>query len=378
MLFFFRAISSNLKRKEDIMESVVFVVHTFDESQIGGVLKITSMQANALAKRGWNVSVLSLGKITRPAYQLDDAVKLICLNLKYYDTRQLSGFNKLLFFLMSYRKVLNFLSAHSNAVFVTTSAPINILFSLFKKRFKVIGCDHTATTYSKNKLTFVINLLKRRLDYMVGLTPEDALYYKKSGITSTYIPNFIERDTAEKHHLGNEVVFIGRFSKEKNPLGALRIFYLSRLFEQGVKMRIYGYGDLKPDLLAAIRGYNIQSFVSIVEGETDPNVMLNNVKCLLLTSEIEGFPMVLLEAMSKGIYCISYDVGYGPRNIIQNNINGFLVEEGLEENAASKLVNIFNGLGKSSPDKIKDSIAQFYTEQVIEKWEVLLRELSHK
>ncbi|APU95276.1 hypothetical protein BV902_02135 [Sphingobacterium sp. B29] len=358
------------------MVSVVFVVHTFDESQIGGVLKITSMQANALARRGWKVCVLSLGQITRPAYKLDDNVELVCLNLKYYDTRQLSGIKKIFFFSKSYRRVLNFVKTQHNAIFITTSAPINILFSLFKQRFKVFGCDHTATTYSKNGLTFVVNLLKRRLDCMIALTPEDTLYYKNSGITSKCIPNFIERDITEKNHLGNDVAFIGRFSKEKNPLGALRIFYLSRLYEKGVKMKLYGYGDLKHDMLTLIKDYDIQSFVSIVEGEKDPNVMLKDVRCLLLTSEIEGFPMVLLEAMSKGIYCISYDVGYGPKNIIENGINGFLVEEGEEQKAAGKLVDIFSGSGGSSPDKIRNSIDQFYTEGVIEKWEILLKEFS--
>ena len=334
------------------------------------------MQANELAERGWNVCVLSLGQITRTAYQLHDNVELVCLNLKYYDTRQLHGIKKILFFSKSYKRILNFVKAQSDAVFITTSAPINILFSLFKKRFKVIGCDHTATTYSKRGLTFFTNLLKRRLDCMIGLTPEDTLYYKENGITSKYIPNFIERDKTEEDHLGSDVVFIGRFSKEKNPLGALHIFYLSRLYEKGVKMKIYGYGDLKPDMLALIKGYEIEQFVSIVEGETDPKVMLNNVRCLLLTSAIEGFGMVLLEAMSKGIYCISYDVGYGPKNIIQNSVNGFLVKEGCVKKAASKLVDIFSGSGGSSPDKIRNSIDQFYTEGVIEKWEILLKELS--
>ncbi|CAM3819012.1 glycosyltransferase [Sphingobacterium prati] len=359
------------------MVNIVFVVHTFDESQIGGVLKITSMQANALAKRGWKVSILSLGQVITPAYKLCDEVELHCLDQKYYDTRQLRSIMKILFFSKSYAGVLNFMRTQNrNTIFITTSPPISILFSLFDKRFKIIGCDHTATTYSKGGLTFVINLLKRRLDCMIGLTPEDTLYYENQGIVAEYIPNFIDEDTS-KSLIGNDVVFIGRFSKEKNPLGALRIFYKSCLYKRGVRMRIYGYGDLKQDILDLIRAFDIQQFVSVIEGESDPNVMLDNVRCLLLTSEIEGFGMVLLEAMSKGIYCISYDVGYGPKNILRDGLNGFLVEQDREHEAAYKLVEIFDGLVNSDSNKIRGSIAQFSTIKVIKKWEVLLKKLSH-
>jgi len=179
------------------MYKIVFVVHTFDVSQMGGVLKITSLQANELVERGWDVTILSLGKTEYLAHPLDKRVKLEDLNLKYYDTRQLKGWRKVLWFSKVYFPLKKFIKHfEGKAVFVTTSPPLNLLFALFGNKSKVIGCDHTATTYNLRGLQFFINLLKRRLNYMVGLTPEDTRYYINNNIKAQYIPNFIERNSS--------------------------------------------------------------------------------------------------------------------------------------------------------------------------------------
>lgn len=47
-----------------------------------------------------------------------------------------------------------------------------------------------------------------------------------------------------------------------------------------------------------------------------------------MTSRFEGFPMVLLEAMSFGLPSVSYSFKCGPKDAIKDGINGFLVEEG--------------------------------------------------
>ena len=63
----------------------------------------------------------------------------------------------------------------------------------------------------------------------------------------------------------------------------------------------------------------------------------------IMTSRFEGLPMVLLEAMSQGMACISYDCKTGPSDIIDNDINGILVED-QNENAMSQKLNILINL----------------------------------
>ena len=63
----------------------------------------------------------------------------------------------------------------------------------------------------------------------------------------------------------------------------------------------------------------------------------------LLTSHSEGFGMVILEAMSFGVPCVSYDCPAGPRDMITNNVDGFLVEfdnfEKLEQSTLEMMNN---------------------------------------
>ena len=46
-----------------------------------------------------------------------------------------------------------------------------------------------------------------------------------------------------------------------------------------------------------------------------------------MTSKIEGFPLVLLEAISKNIPCLSFRIPYGPLNIIKDGLNGYFIED---------------------------------------------------
>ena len=55
--------------------------------------------------------------------------------------------------------------------------------------------------------------------------------------------------------------------------------------------------------------------------------ILNAASIFVTTSRIEAFSLVLLEACESGIPCIAYDVPSGPRDIVQNGYNGYLIQE---------------------------------------------------
>ncbi|MFT8210430.1 MAG: lipopolysaccharide 1,6-galactosyltransferase [Symbiopectobacterium sp.] len=84
------------------------------------------------------------------------------------------------------------------------------------------------------------------------------------------------------------------------------------------------------------------------------------VTALLLTSSFEGFGMVLAEAMSFGIYCVSSDCPSGPADIIKNNINGTLFKPMDYVELQSILKNIIDRNIHTPPNEIKHSISNLY------------------
>ena len=85
-----------------------------------------------------------------------------------------------------------------------------------------------------------------------------------------------------------------------------------------------------------------------------------------MTSKVEGFGMVLLEAISRNIPCIAYNVPYGPESIIINGINGYLVDFGDIESSSKLLKNI--SLDKFYNSDIQATLNLFSKEKIIQQW----------
>lgn len=102
---------------------------------------------------------------------------------------------------------------------------------------------------------------------------------------------------------------------------------------------------------------------------------IGSVGSLLLSSRIEGFPMVLCEAMSYGIYCISSDCETGPNEIIVEENNGQLFDVGDDKALSFHIQNIIDEKTSIDQNKIKNSIAHLYTENYMRK---LIKALTNK
>ncbi|SHH21205.1 glycosyltransferase family 4 protein [Flavobacterium defluvii] len=97
----------------------------------------------------------------------------------------------------------------------------------------------------------------------------------------------------------------------------------------------------------------------------------------VMTSRTEGFPMVLLEAMASGLPCIAFDCPTGPRAIIKNNKNGFLIPDNDDLLFIEKLSALIENedlrleFGKNA----KHSSENYSVEKIMEKWRSFLEEL---
>ncbi len=126
-------------------------------------------------------------------------------------------------------------------------------------------------------------------------------------------------------------LYVGRFNEEKQPFKAIELFMQSDLPKQGVILRMYGHGEFEKEIVEFIESKSYADYVQIISGETDLDIIYKDALGLLMTSKIEGFPLVLLEAISKNIPCLSFRIPYGPLNMIKDGVNGYFIEDDITD-----------------------------------------------
>lgn len=158
-------------------------------------------------------------------------------------------------------------------------------------------------------------------------------------------------------------LFMGRLADQKDPFFLLETV---RKLKGDWQLHILGDGPLRQQLKELIKIYELEGRVLLHGWKSNPWTYiqsLDGITALILTSKNEGFPMVLLESMAHGVYCISSDCETGPEDIITGD-NGELFEVGNAEDLLKKLQIIVDTSGAHLPsqDRICRSIKRFSTE----------------
>lgn len=133
-----------------------------------------------------------------------------------------------------------------------------------------------------------------------------------------------------------KVCYIGRLNYEKNPNKIVEIAecIFSKKSNSNITFEIIGDGPLFSSIENELYDKNLTANVQLKGYKDNIKNILENADALILCSEMEGLPIVILEAMSMGVPCIATNVG-GIPELIDNGVNGFLV------NYNSQMINNF-------------------------------------
>lgn len=364
----------------------------------GGADRVITNKANWLAEHGYDVMIVTDTQLGRePIYPLSPKVVLhdlaIDFSLEYGHSLPVRAwwYFKLM---RQYRKKLTevLMKRQSDVVITTLGRDLDFLTKIKDGSVK-IGESHIARQFSRNfhlmeQKGGLHKMIAQRwrkkqekdvskLDALVLLTREDANSWK--GVTNTFvIPNPTpfypeESSTCESH----KAICVGRLNEQKGYEYLIDAWAIvSKRYPDWI-LNAYGSGEIKEQLQMRIDEKGVSNSLILNEPTSDIIDKYLESSIYIMSSRFEGFPMVLLEAMSCGLPCVSFDCPNGAKDIIEDGRNGFLVGylnvEQLADNICKLIEN--ESLRKEMSNHAREDVKHYLPTEIMKLWERLFSDI---
>lgn len=217
----------------------------------------------------------------------------------------------------------------------------------------------------------------RMLDAFVVLTKADAFSWQCIR-EAHVIPNpIIINPDYHSNCESKNIIAIGRLNEQKGFERLIEAWSLIHADNQDWRLTIFGEGEQQKELEELIVEKGVTSTCFIKPPTQHIAHEYHNSSMLVMSSRFEGLPMVLLEAMSYGLPCISFNCPHGPADIIKNDINGLLVENGNIKQLASAIEKLTKDalLRKKMGEQAFCTSENYRIDNIIQKWIDLFNEL---
>ncbi len=318
----------------------------------GGAQRVVSILANNFCQKEKVYILLSYNQDIK--YKLDKKIKIINIEKKKKKRSKISKRISQIS-LIKLRKMAKSIK-EINPDVIISFLPEPSLKLMFIKRFSkvirniptIISIRNNPEQEYKSKLIYLLmkNLYKD-VNKLVLQTPDALKYFAKIlnkdkliVIPNPIAPEFIVNRPYDKIRT-KEIVTVGRLVPQKNYELLIRVFAKVSVKFPEYKLLIYGRGYLESRLKKMVNELKLENKV-IFKGEV-ANIQEEIYKSSLfvLTSNYEGMPNALMEAMALGLPCIATDCPCGgPKQLITNNTNGLLVPVNDEEALEKAIVNL--------------------------------------
>ena len=361
---------------------IVCLIHKLTYS---GAPKIMIWLANKLSKNGHEISLVACYK-TEFNLAIDRNVKLIELNVSqsnnkfWRNTIQLDKIGK---------TVTSILESIQPDIVISF---LDLLgFWILRKgvcsrlHIKLVVSERV-DPYSRKGLT---GLIKKRTiekaDAFVFQTEHAKRFYNISNKPSSVIPNPIRNNDRLKSinydvvAAPKVIVSIGRISiKQKRQDVMLKAFSFVSKKHPEYLLKIYGDGKDEKRISKLIKHLGISGKAFLCGKTDDPINCLLESKIFVLTSDYEGIPNALIEALQCGIPSVSTDCSPGgARLLINSGVNGFIVEKGNAVEVANRINELIdnNELCRLFSMNARKMIGSFDETNIFSKWETFLLEI---
>ena len=365
----------------------------------GGADRVIVEKANWLAEHGHEVAIVTDTQLGRPpAFPLSSRVKLKDLAVdfsKEYGHCFLVRIWMYYTLMHQYRKKMKALLMNDRPDIVVTTMGRDISFiTKIEDGSRKIGEAHTTKYYIRNfhlleKRNFVFRYLTKyfrwsmdrqvsTLDALVVLTAQDKEDW--GHLLPVYVipnsyPFYPETPcTCET----KQAIIVGRYNSAKGYNYLIDAWRIVNQKHPDWIINIFGSGEYEELVRQQILDSGLQDVV-IMNTPTD-HIMEEylNSSIYVMSSVFEGFAMVLLEAMACGLPCVSFDCPYGPRNIIADGVDGFLVDYLNSKALADKICVLIEDkkLRKRMGQSGRKNVLRYARETIMPQWVSLFESIT--
>jgi glycosyltransferase involved in cell wall biosynthesis len=350
----------------------------------GGVARVLSVKANYLVGNfGYEVHILTQNRGNTPLfYAFNDKIALHDMVLQG---------NKISFFfqyIKALKKILqninpdliivcdNGLKGYTIPFVLKTIIPI--IFECHGSKY--IKEKEPLNNFSTTKIKVLFKeFFANKFAKFIALSPESLKEWNiKNGIV---IPNPLWFKTTQFADLkSKKIIAVGRHSYEKGLDRLLQIWQKVITNHPDWCLEIYGKSNENQELQELAISMNIAENVTFFNPVQNINDKYLETSILVMTSRTEGFGMVLMEAMALGLPCVAYDCPVGPRSIIINNENGFLIEDGNIDSFVQKMELLIEDevLRIKMGQNAKNSVSKYDLDAIMLQWKSLFENLVNQ
>ena len=370
----------------------------------GGIERIVSIKANYLAdKCGYKVYIITAcQKSKKPFYHFSDKIEMIDLNIDYDSTLILPIWKRIkrkMDYSHQHKKALNeLLNTIKPDITISTFTHEAAFLPQIKDGSKKVLEFHFCKGHKRKmadafhfpiitRLAYYIrcwqeeNIIIPKYDQFIVLTNEDKINWKQKIHNVKYISNILPFEKEGKAELAQKhVIAVGRLDSQKGFNRLIDIWALVTSKHPDWILDIYGQGSDFRKLQSQIDSYGISNTTIIHQPDQNIKDHYLNSSIFVMTSVYEGLPMTLLEANGLGLPSVCYDFSCGPKDVIIDGINGFLVKDGDSNTFADRLLILMenDNIRKRMGQEAYQMSERYSCKNIMCKWVTLFNELTKK
>lgn len=362
----------------------------------GGIERVISIMANYwAANTNWEIYILtqetsSEAILSNSFFSLDSNIRIVGVwdKIAYTTSIHKWDIKKLRYVKIAYQKKIENIAPD---VIISMMHGVDNLFlsDIVNPKIFIIGVNHLTLNYrhgdfekgwlKRKCIQLSYHVLIRRLrkyDAVISLTLTDYLRLRKEKCKAFHIPNPNINIVLDSKDITREkrIISMGRLGALKGFERMIKIWGRIASKYPEWKLTIVGNGTELNALKKLATELKINHSVEFLPQTKEVYTILLQSSIFVLTSYTESFSMVIMEALSCGLPVVSYDCENGPRDLITNHYNGFLIPDGDEKSFAEKLEYLINNpdqLSRISQNAPK-SIDWLNIEIIMQQWDDLL------